>query len=386
MIVIGSGIGGLSAASLLAKYGYSVKVFESHYLAGCCHMFDHRDKDGGLWQFEVGPSIWEGLDRPTGNPLRMVFDALGEEMPVETYDGISMWTEEGHWRFQVGDDEAPGGFCDLLREKSTDPELAIKEWKALKNRLEPLYDALEACPLTALRQDAGLLVSTVIAIPFYLTHPKVMLDIPYILDSFHKLSRQYVSEPFLKQWIDMLAFFSGFPAEGTMGATMIYSIPGFHRPGASLCAPVGGTQAVVDKLVGALEKFGGTMELKKHVEEIIVEDGEATGVRLKRGGSRARNTRWCRTPRCGTPSRCFPTAASWNRRACLKPRTGRRTWRRSRRSDPSCTSSSASTRRVCRPRPVAPRRAGLEPPAGGPAERGHDLHPHRAGPRGGARG
>ena len=135
VIVIGSGIGGLSAASLLAKYGYSVKVFESHYLAGgCCHMFDHRDKDGGLWQFEVGPSIWEGLDRPTGNPLRMVFDALGEEMPVETYDGISMWTEEGHWRFQLGDDEAPGGFCDLLREKSTNPELAIKEWKALKNR------------------------------------------------------------------------------------------------------------------------------------------------------------------------------------------------------------------------------------------------------------
>ena len=35
-------------------------------------MFDHRDKDGGLWKFEVGPSIWEGLDRPTGNPLRMV--------------------------------------------------------------------------------------------------------------------------------------------------------------------------------------------------------------------------------------------------------------------------------------------------------------------------
>jgi phytoene dehydrogenase-like protein len=46
---------------------------------------------------------------------------------------------------------------------------------------------------------------------------------------------------------------------------------------------VGGTQAVVDKLVGCLEKFGGTMELKKHVDEIIVEDGEATGVRLRDG-------------------------------------------------------------------------------------------------------
>jgi len=108
-----------------------------------------------------------------------------------------------------------------------------------------------------------------------------MLDIPYILDSFHKMSQQYVTEPFLKQWIDMLAFFSGFPAEGTMGATMIYSIPGFHRPGASLCAPVGGTQAVVDKMVGSLQKFGGSIELKKHVEEIIVEGGEAGPHRLR---------------------------------------------------------------------------------------------------------
>ena len=129
-VVIGSGIGGLSCGSLLARYGNSVKVFESHYLAGgCCHMFDHKTPEGDLYKFEVGPSIWEGLDRPTGNHLRMVFDALGEEMPVKTYDGISLWTEEGHWRFQTGDDEAPGGFCDLLREQSDNPELAIKEWK-----------------------------------------------------------------------------------------------------------------------------------------------------------------------------------------------------------------------------------------------------------------
>ena len=349
VVVIGSGIGGLSAASLLARYGYSVKLFESHYLAGgCCHMFDHRDKDGGLWRFEVGPSIWEGLDRPTGNPLRMVFDALNETMPVRTYDGISMWTPEGHWRFQLGDDDAPGGFCDLLREKATDPELAIKEWKALKGRLEPLYDALDACPLTALRQDAGLLLSTVIAIPFYLTHPKVMLDIPYILDSFHKLSRQYVTEPFLAQWIDMLAFFSGYPAEGTMGATMIYSIPGFHRPGASLCAPTGGTQAVVDKLVGALDKFGGSMELKKHVDEIIVEDGEATGVVLRGGRIVRAKHAVVSNATTGTPSLCFPTATNSRRRVCRTPRTGRRTWRRSPRSGPSCTSSSASTPPGCR--------------------------------------
>ena len=387
VVVIGSGIGGLSAASLLARYGYSVKLFESHYLAGgCCHMFDHRDKDGGLWRFEVGPSIWEGLDRPTGNPLRMVFDALDETMPARTYDGISMWTPEGHWRFQLGDDDAPGGFCDLLREKATDSELAIKEWKALKGRLEPLYDALDACPLTALRQDAGLLLSTVIAIPFYLTHPKVMLDIPYILDSFHKLSRQYVTEPFLKQWIDMLAFFSGYPAEGTMGATMIYSIPGFHRPGASLCAPTGGTQAVVDKLVGALDKFGGSMELKKHVDEIIVEDGEARGGFARREG-RAGETRR-RLQRDDLGHRSPPPRPRRTHRSGF---TQRRGLEGGHGGDPRARVHHAPIPRHRRDgfagsRPFAPRRERLVSAVGGSAERGDHLRAHGAGPRGGPTG
>lgn len=40
-IVIGSGIGGLSTASLLAKAGKKVLVLEQHYRAGgCTHTFD----------------------------------------------------------------------------------------------------------------------------------------------------------------------------------------------------------------------------------------------------------------------------------------------------------------------------------------------------------
>ena len=46
--------------------------------------------DGGKYSFEVGPSIFEGLDRPSLNPLRMIFDALEETMPVETYKGLGV--------------------------------------------------------------------------------------------------------------------------------------------------------------------------------------------------------------------------------------------------------------------------------------------------------
>jgi len=43
VIVIGSGIGGLSCAAYLSKVGKKVLVLEQHYIAGgCCHVFDEK--------------------------------------------------------------------------------------------------------------------------------------------------------------------------------------------------------------------------------------------------------------------------------------------------------------------------------------------------------
>lgn len=52
-VVIGSGIGGLSAAALLKWYGYSVVVCESHYRAGgVAHSFEREG-----FKFDAGPSV-----------------------------------------------------------------------------------------------------------------------------------------------------------------------------------------------------------------------------------------------------------------------------------------------------------------------------------------
>lgn len=41
VVVIGSGVGGLSAAAMLSRHGDSVTVLESHYLpGGVAHAFD----------------------------------------------------------------------------------------------------------------------------------------------------------------------------------------------------------------------------------------------------------------------------------------------------------------------------------------------------------
>lgn len=43
VVVVGSGIAGLTCASVLAKYGLDVIVCESHYHAGgCAHSFDYE--------------------------------------------------------------------------------------------------------------------------------------------------------------------------------------------------------------------------------------------------------------------------------------------------------------------------------------------------------
>ena len=74
--MIGSGVGGLSAAALLSRHGDRVTVLESHYHpGGVAHAFDI---DG--YRFDAGPSLWAGMSKPGTNPLRQILDILGEEV------------------------------------------------------------------------------------------------------------------------------------------------------------------------------------------------------------------------------------------------------------------------------------------------------------------
>lgn len=73
-MVIGSGLGGLCCAGLLARYGQDVLVLESHDLpGGAAHSFEIKD-----YKFDSGPSLFSGFQSrgPQANPLAQVLILL----------------------------------------------------------------------------------------------------------------------------------------------------------------------------------------------------------------------------------------------------------------------------------------------------------------------
>src|SRR5690554_3093357 len=70
-IVVGSGMGGLTVATLLAKTGKKVAIFERHYVPGG---FTHSFKRKEGFQWDVGVHYVGNMGK--GSSLRKFFDSL----------------------------------------------------------------------------------------------------------------------------------------------------------------------------------------------------------------------------------------------------------------------------------------------------------------------
>ena len=94
---------------------------------------------------------------------------------------------------------------------------------------------------------------------------------------------EFVTVSFLRNLIDTMCIFCGFPAKGAMTANLLYILERFFKETATFSVPVGGTCELGNTLQRGLDKFGGKLQLNAHMDEILIEDGCAVGVRLKNG-------------------------------------------------------------------------------------------------------
>ncbi|BAZ44035.1 amine oxidase [Chondrocystis sp. NIES-4102] len=272
IVIIGSGIGGLSCAALLARYGFRVIVCESHSIAGgAAHGFERNG-----FKFDSGPSLYSGMSyRPSTNPLRQVFDAVEAELTWVNYDTWGCCLPEGDFNTTVGAND----FCEILGKLRGNN--AVQQWRELQQVMTPLGQAVNALPTLAIRNDWAAAITVGKYLPAMMSHIPSFFK---LTEPFSKIMDGVVNDTFIRNWLDLLCFLlSGLPAHSTSGAEMAFMFAEWYKPGVVLDYPVGGSGAMVEALVTALTKHGGNLLLNSHVQEILVSNNRATGVRLRNG-------------------------------------------------------------------------------------------------------
>ncbi|MEA5581964.1 NAD(P)/FAD-dependent oxidoreductase [Nodularia harveyana UHCC-0300] len=270
-IVIGSGIGGLCAAGLLARYGKRVIVCESHSIpGGAAHSFKRRG-----FEFDSGPSFYCGLtDSQSLNPLTQVLQVLGESLQVIPYDPF------GHYHFPEAIFAVYRNAEKYLNELDKITPQGAKEFQQFAQRLLKLYEGMKGIPTLALRADWQVIL--VLIQRYFSSLTKMLPNLPLVQSSVGNVMDATVKDPWVRRLIDLECFLlSGLKAHGTIAPEVAFMLGERSRAGVEY--PVGGSGAIIAALVRGLERWGGQLRLGCHVEQILVESGQAVGVKLQNG-------------------------------------------------------------------------------------------------------
>ncbi len=262
VIVIGSGIGGLCNAALLAKLGRKVCVLEQHYTAGG---FTHSYERAG-YEWDVGVHYIGEVHKPH-SPLRRIFDVITdgklEWAPMdEVYDRIII--EDRQYDFRVGRE----AFQAMLVERFPQEEQAIERYMELINKvsrsMQKFFMGQAMNP--GLAKIHRLLRSRLVP-------PETTMTVREVLESL--TDNQELIGVLTGQWGD----YGMVPDQATF--LMHAAVVKHYFAGGNY--PVGGSWKIAEKIIPVIQASGGEVFTYATVSEILVEGGRTVGVKLDNG-------------------------------------------------------------------------------------------------------
>lgn len=260
-VVIGSGMGGMTTAAMLSRLGRRVLVLEQHYVpGGFTHTFKRK-----RWTWDVGVHAVGEVDANavTGRVLRALtrdqlqWSSLGGVYDEFYFPDLRIDFPDNRQRFEDNLLEAfPGEADGIARYLRTVREVSGGMRRYYLSRLLPPGWAGVTDGVIA--PDATRLL---------LTRTRDVLD---------GLTR----DDRLKSVLTAQWGYYGVPPERSSFAIHALVARHFLHGG---FYPVGGSGRIAEALLAAVAAGGGFTRINAPVEEILIEDKRAVGVRLKDG-------------------------------------------------------------------------------------------------------
>jgi phytoene desaturase len=271
VIIVGSGIGGLTCASLLAKEGLKALVLERlNRVGGCCSNYDVNG-----FQPEVGAVVVMG-----GTVYHKLFELLDRRL--EDYLELKPLDPVYHFHFLDGSSfSLPKEIEEMAEVISTLSPPDVRNFYRLCADMKKVHDYYRACldhrfpELRHVRSFPSLVKMA--------ANDKLMSALPILLrlslGNAERVYRRYFEDPRIQFMFGWESLYAGLPPNRVNGIDAMATYIG--RKG--YYYPKGGMRNVSLALKRIAEENGAEVRLNSEVERIVMRNGEAKGVKLADG-------------------------------------------------------------------------------------------------------
>jgi all-trans-retinol 13,14-reductase len=262
VIIVGSGMGGMSCAAALSKYGHKVLVLEQHYIpGGFTHMFGRKG-----YQWDVGVHVVGemGPDDQPGKMLKWLSNGQVEMISLgETYDRF--WFPDG---FKVRFPDTKAQYVAELEDKFPEERAKLAVYFERVERAAKWAKAFYAFKTLPKWMDlvGTRVVSTLTRDWWAVTTSQVMQEIG-------------LSEKLQTVLTVHWGYIGSIPSES---AFALHALTHTHFWNGGYY-PKGGSMAYAQALLANVWDAGGEVITKASVQRLLVENGKAVGVVMADG-------------------------------------------------------------------------------------------------------
>ncbi len=262
VVIVGGGIGGLSAAARLAHSGFRVTLIEQrHQLGG---RIGEVQRDG--FRFDTGPTLLMMLD-----PLEKLFRDTHRRLedylqPVLLNPSYRVFYADG-LRF----DSSPC-IASMIREigRKFSPAEVPGYLRLMADLSAMLYDVVPAFVRRNYRSPLDLFSPGQVAL---LVKHRLLANL------YRRISR-YARDPRLRMLFTFQTMYLGL---SPLEAPWVYGILTYMESGEGVWFPRGGMYAIIRAIERIATEEGAQIRLNERVEQVLVENGRARGVKLASG-------------------------------------------------------------------------------------------------------